>query len=126
VKLRRWVGTRGAPGSGHWSGAFQTGFVLEILVQVAANPFLVPFDLYVLRYPVGSHIPPHRDPVPSGRHYRLNVVIRRSSAGGAFICDKPIYSSKRISLFRSDISTHSVTTVEGRPRYVLSLGWILR
>lgn len=93
---------------------------------LAANPFLVPFDLYLLRYPVGSHVPPHRDPVPSGRHFRLNVVVRRSRAGGHFVCDDPIYASERINLFRSDVSTHSVTKVEGRPRYVLSLGWVLR
>ena len=93
---------------------------------LAVNPFVLPFDLYLLRYPVGSHIPPHRDPVPSGRHFRLNIVIRRSKSGGAFVCDSPIYSSERIHFFRSDRATHSVTTVGGTARYVLSLGWILR
>ena len=104
-------------------GRQDTGYDKFLL---AANPFLVPFDLYLLRYPVGSHIPPHRDPVASGRHYRLNVVIRRSVSGGSFVCDDPIYASERINFFRPDISTHSVSQVEGRPRYVLSLGWILR
>ena len=104
-------------------GRQDTGYDKLLL---AANPFLVPFDLYLHRYPVGPHIPSHRDPVPNGRHYRLNVVVRRSIAGGEFICDNPIYSSERVNFFRPDVSTHSVTKVEGRLRHVLSLGWILR
>jgi hypothetical protein len=91
-----------------------------------ANPLLVPFDCYLLRYPAGTQIPPHRDPVAGGRHYRLNVVLWRSPTGGDFICDTPIIHSSRFNLFRSDICTHSVTRVEGGSRYVLSVGWVLR
>lgn len=113
--LRKWLRwDRGRQGTGYDK------------LLIAANPFVVPFDVYLLRYPVGSHIPPHRDPLPAGRHFRLNIVVRKSAAGGDFVCDNPIYASKRINLFRSDISTHAVTTVEGRPRYVLSVGWVLR
>ncbi len=93
---------------------------------VIANPILVPFDCYLLRYPIGTYIPPHRDPVAGGQHYRLNIVLKRSPVGGDFICDKPIIQSRRLNLFRSDIATHSVTLVEGGARYVLSLGWVLR
>ena len=28
----------------------------------------IPFDSYLLRYPEGSEIPPHTDPVQAGRH----------------------------------------------------------
>jgi hypothetical protein len=33
---------------------------------IAVNPFVVPFDCYLLRFPEGSEIPPHRDPIKSG------------------------------------------------------------
>ncbi len=84
------------------------------------------FDGYLIRYPVGSQIPPHKDPVRSGRHYRLNIIVWRSPRGGEFICENPILSLPRIKLFRPDISKHSVTAVEGGPRYVLSIGWVLK
>lgn len=35
-------------------------------------------DAYILKYPEGSHIPPHTDPVDSNKHYRLNVVLEKS------------------------------------------------
>jgi hypothetical protein len=47
-----------------------------------ASPFPVPFDCYLLRFPEGTEIPPHRDPVAAGRHYRLNIVVKRAPSGG--------------------------------------------
>lgn len=112
--LRRWL---------RWEGGRQgTGYDKLLLL---ANPFLIPFDCYVLRFPVGTSIPPHRDLVKKGRHFRLNVVLKRSRTGGEFICETPIFQSARLNLFRSDLCTHSVTRVEGSSRYVLSIGWLL-
>jgi hypothetical protein len=91
-----------------------------------ANPLVVPFDLYLLRFPEGTEIPPHQDPVTGKRHYRLNIILKRSRTGGEFICSNPIFETKRIKLFRSDVSVHSVTKVQGGSRYVLSLGWVLK
>ena len=34
--------------------------------------------------------------------------------------------TKRIKLFRPDLSAHSVTKVEGATRYVLCPGWVLK
>jgi hypothetical protein len=98
-----------------------TGFDKMLL---ATLPWPIPFDCYLIRYPEGAEIPPHVDPVAKGRHYRLNVVIRRSPSGGEFACADPLYSSPRVKFFRPDVSTHSVTRVEGGPRYVFSVGWI--
>ena len=89
-----------------------------------ASPFPLPFDCYLLRFPEGSEIPPHRDPVKSGRHFRLNIVLTRPAAGGEFVCDNPIIDRPRIKYFRSDACTHSVTRVVGGSRYVLSIGWV--
>jgi hypothetical protein len=86
----------------------------------------LPFDCYLIRYPIGSAIPPHKDQVSEGRHFRMNLVLKKSRAGGEFLCKTPIFATQRIKLFRPDLCEHSVTTVEGSPRYILSLGWVLK
>jgi hypothetical protein len=112
---RRWL---------RWErGRQKTGYDKLLLV---ANPVLIRFDCYLLRFPEGSEIPPHRDPVKGGRHYRLNLIVKRSPAGGEFVCSDPIFETRRLKLFRSDVCTHSVTRVEGGSRYVLSIGWVLK
>ena len=84
-----------------------------------------PFDCYLIRYPDGSEIPPHTDPVAAGRHYRLNVILKAPRSGGEFVCAKPLFATTRIKLFRPDACEHSVTRVVGGSRYVLSVGWVL-
>lgn len=91
---------------------------------LATGRWPLPFDSYLLRYPDGAEIPPHTDPVQAGRHYRLNIVLKSSPSGGDFVCASPIFSSKRVKLFRPDACEHSVTRVAGGSRYVLSLGWV--
>lgn len=86
----------------------------------------LPFDSYLLRYPEGSEVPPHVDPVQARRHYRLNIILRSPAAGDEFVCDKPIFASRRIKLFRPDMYEHGVTRVIGGSRYVLSVGWTRR
>jgi len=88
-------------------------------------PWPIPFDSYLIRYPEGSSVPPHKDPVQVGRHYRLNIILKASTSGGEFVCSNPIHESRRIKLFRPDDCEHSVTLVQGGSRYVLSIGWVL-
>lgn len=78
-------------------------------------------DFYVLRYKTGTSIPEHVDPISDRRHYRLNVILNTVD-GGDFNCEKMIYNSKRIKLFRPDLYKHSVSTVKSGTRYVLSFG----
>ena len=85
----------------------------------------VPFDSYLIRYPEGSEIPPHVDPVGTGCHYRLNVILKAAQSGGEFVCVNPIFATKRIKFFRPDACEHSVTRVVKGSRYLLSIGWIL-
>lgn len=96
----------------------------KILLLTARWP--LPFDSYLIRYPEGSEIPPHTDPVQAGRHYRLNIVLKSPRSGGEFVCATPIYASRRIKLFRPDACEHSVTRVVGGSRYVLSVGWVCK
>lgn len=83
-----------------------------------------PFDCYLLRYRKGQGIPPHTDPVANGRHFRLNIVLRKSR-GGEFQCKDPLFTWRRVFLFRSDLSIHAVSPVESGTRYVLSIGWVM-
>ncbi len=95
----------------------------KMLLATARWP--LPFDSYLIRYPEGSAIPAHTDPVQSGRHYRLNIILKSPKSGGKFICAAPIFATRRIKLFRPDACEHSVTPVIGGSRYVFSLGWVL-
>ena len=84
----------------------------------------VPFDVYILRFPVESEILEHVDAVESGDHYRLNIIIKKAKSGGLFFCTNSVFETERIKLFRPDISKHSVSKIIAGTRYVLSIGWI--
>ncbi|WP_223158050.1 2OG-Fe(II) oxygenase [Thermomonas brevis] len=105
-----------------WQHGRQGSGYDKMLLLTASWP--IAFDSYLIRYPIGSSIPPHTDPVTGRNHYRLNIIVKRSIGGGEFICSDPILSTARIKLFRPDRSEHSVTEVIGSSRYVLSLGWL--
>lgn len=79
-------------------------------------------DLYLLRYPVGSGIPKHRDPVPDHSHYRLNVYLWNAKAGGIPEHAEVIIHNRFFTLFRPDLHIHSVSPVTKGIRYVLSFG----
>ncbi|MDK1285810.1 2OG-Fe(II) oxygenase [Pseudoalteromonas umbrosa] len=86
----------------------------------------VKFDVYLLKFPEGCEVPEHVDEVSSGRHFRLNIVLKKASKGGAFLCQSPLFESDRIKLFRPDRCVHSVSRVEKGERLLLSIGWIRR
>lgn len=86
----------------------------------------LPFDVYVLRYTLGSGIAPHTDPVAQGRHYRCNIVIWEASQGGRFVCRRTLFSSRRLHVFRPDAEEHWVEPVTQGRRYVVSIGWLRR
>jgi len=105
------------------SGRQLSGYDKMLLLQ---SMWPLPFDVYILRFPQGSEIAPHTDPVSLGQHYRLNIVVWRAASGGEFVCATPIYASSRVKLFRPDACEHSVTRVNKGTRYVLSIGWVRR
>jgi hypothetical protein len=80
------------------------------------------FDLYLLKFKVGSWIPPHIDPVCFLNHYRLNIILKEAKEGGVFK-GKCIFETKRIKFFRPDIVEHSVSTITKGSRLVLSIGF---
>jgi hypothetical protein len=113
-----------AGNNGDWfrwrSGRQESGYEKMLLL---VNPFILPFDFYLLRFREGAEIREHTDPVTGRRHFRLNIVIKNARTGGDFVCADPIYESNRIKLFRPDVSAHSVTKIVAGTRYVLSIGW---
>lgn len=106
-----------------WKGGRQETGYDKLLLATARLP--VPFDLYLLRYRRGASVPPHVDPVDGKRHYRINVILREAERGGFFRCVGPILETRRIKVFRPDVSEHSVSAVEAGTRLVVSLGWVL-
>lgn len=96
----------------------------------------LPFcDCYILRYPEGSCIPLHRDPLPWDWYFnmhlpswyrpvvlRLNIVLRQALEGGEFRCEKTILQGKRFAFFRPDKYLHEVTKILRGTRYVLTFG----
>ena len=91
---------------------------------LAGGLWPIKFDMYLLKFPEGCEVPPHTDKVNSGKHFRLNIVIKQAKSGGHFLCKSPIYCSSRIKFFRPDVCEHSVTKVISGNRYLLSIGWV--
>lgn len=86
---------------------------------------LLRMDCYLIRYPVGAHIPPHCDQVGENeKHYRLNLEIWPARKGGKLNCAHSIFRLGPINLFRPDLVTHSVSPVVEGTRYVFSIGWV--
>lgn len=84
-------------------------------------------DAYIIKYPEGSSITPHTDPVDGNKHYRLNLVLKRARVGGLFRCSMPILAvGQRLFVFRPDEQEHEVSTIEEGSRWVLSLGLALK
>ena len=102
-------------------GRQKTGYH-KMLLAGALWP--IKFDMYLLKFPEGCEVPPHTDKVNSGKHFRLNIVIKQAKSGGQFLCKSPIYCSNRIKFFRPDVCEHSVTKVISGNRYLLSIGWV--
>ena len=105
------------------NGRQQTGYK-KMLLATASWPFK--FDMYLLKFSEGHAVPPHKDQVDLGRHFRLNIILKHPKEGGDFQCDKPIFETRSIKLFRPDIRQHSVSEIISGTRYVYSLGWILK
>lgn len=104
-------------------GRQETGYFKMLLLW---SKIPVPFDIYILKYPEGSQITPHVDQVTSGKHYRLNIILKNAKAGGIFKVENSIFETKRIKFFRPDVSEHSVTKIEKGQRILFSMGFILK
>ena len=57
------------------------------------------FDGWLMKCDVGEGVSPHRDPSYLGKHYRLNILLRKPEQGGTFriteFDGKPLFSWNR-------------------------------
>lgn len=105
-----------------WERGRQNSGYDKMLICGAIWP--IKFDTYLLKFPEGSQILPHTDKVTSGKHYRLNIVLKNARVGGEFLCENAIFETNRIKFFRPDVSEHQVTKVQKGNRFLLSIGWV--
>lgn len=103
------------------TGRQNTGYLKKCLW--ISRRFL--FDVYLIKYPTGTAIPPHCDLTDLGDHHRLNIIIKRGE-GGEFHCEGNYRKWWRFNYFRPDIQRHWVDEVTSGERLVLSIGWIRR
>lgn len=88
------------------------------------------FDCFILKYPLDSFIPDHRDPAPEGKeHWRFNAIVSGTDPAGSphsgrfFIEDREVdLREKDAIIFRPDRYVHSVSSILYSPRYVWSVG----
>ena len=108
-----------------WEPGRQGGGYFKMLL--ATSPFPLGWDLYLIKFPSGSYISDHQDPVKDGRHHRLNITLWRPMKGGDFLCEPEglVLTFGRVVLFRPDVATHSVTEITEGWRLVLSCGFVL-
>lgn len=100
-----------------------TGYLKKKLFE---NHTGILFDLYLLKFPEGCHIPKHKDEIGFGKkHYRINIILKGAKKGGKFICEKTILNLPFIKIFRPDLYEHEVTKIEKGNRYTLSFGVVL-
>lgn len=78
------------------------------------------FDLYLLKFPTGTKVPPHTDKVKLKKHYRFNWLLKGKDT---FLCPKTLWRKWRFVFFRPDRVLHALNTVQ-EDTYILSLGWV--
>lgn len=83
------------------------------------------FDCYLIRYPEGSCIPPHRDASRFGSaHWRINALVESPSLGGTLRIGEEIIhlNNGDAYVFRPDLHTHEVSLVETGTRLLWTVG----
>jgi len=100
---------------------------IERALARIGTPYEDYWDVYLIRYLDGSHIPPHTDDAQLGRrHRRLNALLERATAGGELtIAGTPIELAVGDAvLFEPDREIHEVARVVGS-RLLFSVGaWV--
>lgn len=79
------------------------------------------FDAYILKYQSAQILPPHRDPIERGKHWRLNIGYGNDN----FVCESLIFGCKlglfTIYIFRPDLYEHSLQVYDNTTK--LSIGF---
>ena len=102
-----------------WVSGRQGGDYQKKLLVIFKLPFVLGFDMYLLKFAPGFILPEHVDQVKRGRHFRMNIILK---GDGNFQCEKTIIKTKRMILFRPDKYKHSMQNGD-KERKVLSIGF---
>ena len=85
------------------------------------------FDCYLFYYKKGSYIPKHKDPSKYGKQYRFNIVLKKPSAGGEFVCKGKHFNLwDRFIFFRADRDYHYINKITQGTRLMLSFGFYFK
>jgi Rps23 Pro-64 3,4-dihydroxylase Tpa1-like proline 4-hydroxylase len=102
------------------------GAIERALARIG-TPYEDYWDVYLIRYRDGSHIPPHTDEAQHGRrHRRLNALLERATAGGELTIAGARFELTigDAVLFEPDREVHEVARVVGS-RLLFSVGaWV--
>ena len=84
-------------------------------------------DLYLIRFPVGAHVPTHKDPVEKGyKHHRLNYMITGNyNIGQRMYVLGPSKRFWRFIYFRPDVFEHGLQDRKTEA-LMISLGWLTK
>lgn len=87
-------------------------------------PPTIGFDSWIIRYPIGSYIPAHKDDAPFGSsHWRLNAMIQRDKHAKFRIAGREVDLQERDAIvFEPSAHVHEVAEVFTTTRYVFSVG----
>lgn len=108
----------------NWEKGRQDSGYFKKLIRRSEWP--IGHDILLLKYPTGSKIEWHKDPVDHGEHYRLNVVLNKDFSGGEFESESGVlFSFGPITFFRPDKNKHRVTEIKNGTRYVFSFGFVV-
>lgn len=108
-----------------WQNGRQNSGYFKRLLLTFNKPFH--FDMYLLKFPEGSFIKEHIDPLKEGyKHFRLNIILKKPSSGGIFYTEKSIFEKNRIKFFRPDLYKHSVSKIIKGDRFIISIGFLIK
>lgn len=83
------------------------------------------FDIFLLKFPEGCHVPEHKDPIEGKSHYRINLTLIKPKNGGNFIGGNPILNFNRLIFFRPDKYIHSMSKINKGNCLMLSIGFAI-
>ena len=82
-------------------------------------------DMYLLYFPCGSEVSPHKDPATEGYiHKRTNITLKKPKEGGLVFVEGPVLNIGRFSHFMPSEWRHLMTKITKGSCLMLSIGWL--
>ena len=120
VNLGNWINLYCSRKTKAYVHGFQSG-----IGAILRKPFYMALFISILDYRIGSSVDKHRD---GGIDYKrmkpllgfnINIILKKATAGGKFICPQALVNTSRIKIFNGDKYEHRVTPIEKGRRVAL-------